>query len=499
MSEHPKPPEDSSAPVQASVRTRRAVSDIRLVMILNLATIPLSLATNLLLGRTAAEALGWYGAVQIFIAAFNAFLILGGLPVFTRLVPPMREEERVTFLVTYFALVLGILTVVTAVAGLVPHTVQAVFGHFGGPHLAMAYFCCVAVLVTSFATNFLFAVERAPQAVAANKLLIVGYFLAGLAGTTLARSVLMRDPSGFMWWSTLVIYSVAAVVAVVFVLRTREVAARARFRASLPRSFWPVVLYTHVGAIVEFSFSQLYPAMVLLWLDVVALSRLYAALRFVNLLALAPVALTAVLAPGLARLEASGLREEALKQAGAALRACLLVITPGVLALIVFAPYAMNCFGADFRPYASVLRLMAPMALAGPLVYLGGGMAVAFGAFRGYLWVSLVFVVTSVVFAWVAIPHWGIVGAAAAGTLGAFVQQVAMSRMMRWQMGFRAPFRVLAAWIVAVVTGVIATGTEPGLAFGVALWAASVLVFLGLGSVTSQEIRILANRAFGSA
>jgi O-antigen/teichoic acid export membrane protein len=489
----------SSPATQRVLGNQRAVRDIRLVMILNLATIPLSLATNLLLGRTAAEVLGWYGAVQIFIAAFNTFLIIGGLPVFSRLVPPMREDERVPFLLTYGAMVLGLLTAVTLVASLVPGAGRVGLGPFGGPSWFMAYAVCVAVLVMAFATHFLYAVEKAPQAVGALKSVIVGYFVVGLAGTTLGRSLLMKDPAGFMWWSTLIIYVVAALLGVVFVLRTPEVARAARWRAYLPRGFWPVVLYTHVGTIVEFSFSQLYPAMVLLWLDVVALSRLHAALRFVSLLALAPVMLTSVLAPSLARLESSGRREEALQQAGAALRACLIVVAPGVFALVVFAPFAMSFFGADFRPYGNVLRLMAPMALAGPLVYLGGGMAVAFGAFRSYLLVSSVFVVTSVFLAWVAIPRWGLIGAAAAGTLGSFVQQAAMSGVVRRKLGFRAPFRVSAAWIVAVAIGVVSAMTDPGFAMGLLLWVTGMAAFAWLGSVTPREIRVLASRASGAA
>ena len=473
--------------------------DIRLVMILNLVTIPLSVATNIVLGRTAAEVLGWYGAVQIFVAAFNTFLIIGGLPVFNRLVPPMREGERVSFLLTYGAMVFGLLTTVTAVALLVPGIARIALGPFGNPHWGMAYGVCVAVLVMCFGTNFLYAVERAPHAVAVLRFVIVGYFVAGIAGTTVARSALMRNPTAFMWWSTLLIYACAATLTVVLVLRTPEVATRERFRLSLPQGFWPVVLYTHVGTIVDFSFSQLYPAMVLVWLDVVALSRLHAALRFVTLLAMVPVMLVSVLAPGLARLEASGRREEALQQAGAALRACLIVVAPGVFALLVFAPSAMGFFGPDFRPYAPVLRLMAPIALAGPLVFLGAGLAVAFGAFRSYLWVSSVFVVTSVVLAWVAIPRWGLVGAAAAATLGSLVQQVAMSGVMRKKMGFRAPFRVLAAWIVAAATGVIATVADPGPAVGLGLWVASVAAFGWLGSVTPQEVRVLATRALGAA
>jgi O-antigen/teichoic acid export membrane protein len=481
--------------VTASAGTQRTVRDVQLVMLLNVATIPISLVTNVLLGRTAAELLGWYGALQIFVAVFNTFLVLGGLPVFSRLVPSMRESERIPFLLTYGAMMFGLLTAVAAIALAAPPVARLALGRFGMPRLAMAYCVCILVLVTNFASNFLYAVGRAPQAAAVVRFVIVGYFIASVAGMTLAREALIRDPAGFMWRSTLLVYAMTAIVGVAFVLKTPEVALRARMRAWLPPGFWPVVFYTHVGTIVDFSFFQFYPLMILVWLDVVALSRLHAAMRFVSLLAMAPVMLTAVLVPGLARLEASGQREAAVQQAGAALRGVLVAVVPWVFALQVFAPSAMAFFGADFKPYGQVLRLMAPMALAGPLVYLGGGMAIAFGAFRDYLWVSLLFVVTSVAFALVGIPRWGLVGAAAAGTVGSFVQQVAMSGVMRRKMGFHAPFRVSAAWIVALATGLVATVFEPGLALGSILWCASLAAFFWLGSVTTQELRILASRA----
>ncbi|HEX4823343.1 MAG TPA: hypothetical protein VFV19_03450 [Candidatus Polarisedimenticolaceae bacterium] len=477
----------------------RAVRDIRLVLLVNVLTIPLSLATNLILGRISAEALGWYGAVQIFVAAFNTFVILGGAPVFSRMVPAMPSDERPSFLLSYFTLVLGILSLVTLVALVVPGAREAVLSRFGGPSWALAYGVCAMALVNAFATHFLYAVGKGPRAATALKLVIVGYFIAALLAATVLRDALTHDPAGYMWRATALVYLGAALVSVLWLKETAEFSGTVRARFALPAGFWPVVGYTHVGTIVEFTFGQLYPALVLVWVDVLALSRLHAALRFVSLLALVPVMLTSVLAPGLAKLEASGLREQALRQAAAALRGCIVFLAPCVYALILFAPAAMGIFGHDFGDYARVLRFVAPMALAGPVVYIGGGMAVAFGAFRGYLWVSMVFVAASTVLACLVIPRWGLLGAAAAGTVGAYVQQAAMAQVIRRKLGFRVPFRASAAWIVALLTLAYAELVRPGPVAAAAGWVAALLLFALLGSVPVAEVRSLAARALGAS
>jgi len=477
----------------------RVVRDIRLVMIVNVATVPLSMATNLILGRMSAEALGWYGAVQIFVSAFNALVILGGAPVFSRMVPAMPRANRGSFLLTYFVLIFGLLST-TPVAGLlIPSALGMALGRFGRPPLGIAYVVCLAVLVTTFATSFLYAVERGPRAAVALRSVMVGYFVASVTGATIFRSALTGDAAGYIWRSTVIIYVFTALLSLFWVRDTPEFIDHARPRLFLPAGFWRVVFYTHMATVVEFAFIHLYPALVLLWLDVVALSRLHAALRFVNLLALVPVMLTSVLAPGLARLETVGLRDEALRQARSALRGCLVVLTPCVFALIVFAPNAMGLFGPDFVPYARILRLVAPMALSGPVVYLGGGMAFAFGALRSYLWVSMAFVVTSVTLAFVVIPRWGLVGAAAAGTLGTLGQQLLMSDVLRRKIGFRSPFRALAAWMVAGVLLMVVERLNPGLVVGIALWIGGLACFAWLGSVTYSEVRALAARALGTA
>lgn len=474
---------------------QRALFGIRSALVLNVAALPLSFATNVALGRISPEALGTYGAIQILIGTSFTFFVFGGANVFTRFVPALPEEERIAFLCSYGAAVAGLFVTLTAAGALFPAFTRMVLAQFGAPPPALALALLAASVVFGMGCWYLYAVSQPTWAVLVEKSVIVGFFVTALLGYLLLHDSLGRGETVFLWEAALVVYVAAGTLALWRVTRTPAYAVRRR-RWVLPRGLWTVVGYTQAENVVNYLYASLAPSVVLFWVDLRGLGYLHAALRYVVVCTAFPAALAAVLGPELRHLVASGHREDALRQTSAAVRSSLLLLGPAVLGLIFLAEDAMGVFGPEFRRHADVLRWAAPGILAAPVVLCGAGAAVSIGAFAGYLRGSILYVVTSIALVALLVPRWGLPGAAAAMTLGALARQTAIVLVLRGE-GFRAPARLHAAWACAALALAGSLALHPGRAGGAALLGGSLLLFAAVGGVRPDELRRLASWGLG--
>ena len=464
---------------------------------LNVVTLPMSFVTNLVLGRASPDVLGLYSAIQIFIAGFQTFLIFGGNAVFTRFVPAMPRERRFSFLLSYVVIALGIVASVWCAGMLFARgALESLLARFGSPAPVMVLGVMVSVVVWAFCSHFLYGVERAPRAAFALKSVVFGYFVFALSCRTPLGPAMLGAPARWLWIVTTIDYALAALLAAWFVVRLDGTALRLSPGWFLPAGFASVVIYTHLGTVVEFVYSSLSPSMVLLWLDTASLGRLTAALRWVVLVALLPGMLVTVVAPKLARLDADGRRDEALRQARSSVRLADLAVVPSVLALIAFAPQWMAFFGEGYLPYAGLLRLAALSAVFGPTVYIGGGVAIALGALRAYLSASIAYVVASVILNVTLIPRYGLIGAAAATAVSSGVQAAAVALAIG-RLGYRPPRTTVLGVLFGAGAFALIHVLTPRWPAAAAVWLLLCLLYAWASGVTPGEVRRLARGIMG--
>ncbi len=490
-------PDPSTSNVSEEV-ARRTIAGARWVMILNLSTFPLSFFTNAILGRVSPRALGAYGAIALFAGMISTFVIIGGPKVFTRFVPVIDRRDRFPFLLTYSSIVLALMLAIAGLAIFVyPASVPWALGRFGEPPLGLALFFALTVALVGFLNHFLWGVLEAARAAITLRAIVVGFFLCAVLGLGPLKRHLAQDPVGFLWLAAPTIYASAVILGAVFVARTKESREPGRLRWFLPAGFWEVVLFTYLESLIVFVYSSLSPVLVLFWLDVTSLGYLHAALRWVVLLDTIPSMLTVVLSPGLARLQAAGEQEEGLRQAAAVMKASVLVSCPVVLVLTFFAPQAMAVFGPEFRSSADLLRILAPIGLAGSVIHLGSGMLVALGAVRAYLLASIAYVLAALGLTFGLIPSLGLIGAALAATLGAWLNQLVVATVLRARFGFRIPGRIHVAWACCGSATLSAWGFDPGWIASAALCVLFLGVFAFAGRVSRHEIVTAVRRLAG--
>jgi O-antigen/teichoic acid export membrane protein len=469
--------------VAGEVRTR-SLSGVRGVLALNLATLPLSFVTNALLGRASPEALGAYGAIQVLLGGYFVFLFPGGAAVFNRFVPALPPQRRWSFITTYSALALGLFAAAALLPALAaPGLVRAALERFGSPSPGVVAAFLAAALVWGLLCYFLYALHRPIEASGCEKLVVAGYFLVSL----LAFRSGSVEPA-WLWSASVAVYGAAAAAALALVLRVPEFHRREGPALALPATFWRVAAYAHVDTVVGFVYASLAPAVVLLWLALSDLGYFHAAMRYVLLAAVLPTTVAAALGPGLSRLVAAGLQEEACRQSAAAMRASILLLGPAAMALACFATPAMAVFGPGFADHSGLLRLLAPAVLAGPVVMGGNALAVALGEFGAWLRTSAIYAVAAVVLLAAAVPALGLAGAALATTAGALLRQELVLRMLAGRAGLPRPPRIALAWVVTGATAGACWAWDPGLPGATACFVAGLAVFLWRGKVRLAEV-----------
>ena len=466
------------------------VSGARWVLILNISTLPLSLLTSMALGNVSAEALGYYGAIQLFVSTSQTFFVLGGPQVFARFVPAMLARDRVPFLLSYTSLVLGTIGLFSTVAFVVvPEWVERSLARVGAPSIPLSLAIIVAVTLLAFTAHFLFGILRGAIAAISQRVVLLGFFIVAAVGATLFRRELSEHPAVYLWTSALFVYGLAAAIGITHVVRLETRSSATPFRWMLPQGFWPVVCYSHLVTMVNFVYQSLSPLIVLIWIDVVALGYLHAALRYQVIVRLVPVLLSSVLAPGLSRLSSHGHHSQAKSHTRFAIDTSLLLATPLTIGLGAFAEPAMRLFGAGFEVHANLLRLLVVGFMAGPVVHLGSGFLVAIGAFRSYLTASMVYVVTTVALTIAVVGPFGLPGAALAATIGALLQQSVIQWLIRRETGLRLSGRLAAAWIWAGLSAGISAWLSPNVWGALAIAVACCAGFARTGGVSLQELR----------
>lgn len=469
---------------------RRAVSGIRWILILNAVTFPMSLATNLVLGNVSSVALGTYGAIQVFAEGFQALVVLGGANVFTRFVPALPPSRRWSFYVSYLSLVVGLSLVILSVSGgAAPGLVARFLDRLGGPPPAIAGALCLAALVSAFSSYFLYGDLDARAATITLRSVVAGYFVVSVGGVVFARGILASRPASYLWPASLAVYGAAALVGTALVLRTDAFSRRERLRLGFPAGFWEAVVYTHLQTLVAFAYVSLAPSVVLIWLDVQALGFLHAAYRFPALIAVLPVMMASVTGPAAAAHFAAGRRAEAFHQIGRALQGAWAAVVPSAIVLSALAPQAMRVFGAEFPAHRDLLRILAPSAVAAPMVFIGASAAVALHAFRDYFGASVLFLATTLGLSVLLVPRIGLPGAAIAASAGALVQHAAIAVLLRARFGFRSASRGSWGWFWSLLVSGAALRWDPPIAGGLALAAVGITGFVWTGRLRGPELR----------
>ncbi|MGH7745741.1 MAG: lipopolysaccharide biosynthesis protein, partial [Candidatus Dormibacteria bacterium] len=106
----------------------KMVSGMRWTLWLSLVSAPCGYIATVLLARVGPLVVGTYGLLSLYIALTSVFLFYGGNGVVIKFLPELRPEERLSFFVSYFLVILGLTLPYQIAASVWPAGLQYVLG-----------------------------------------------------------------------------------------------------------------------------------------------------------------------------------------------------------------------------------------------------------------------------------------------------------------------------------------------------------------------------------
>ena len=282
----PAPADHLAAPGDDTERVvTRSLGGARWMLWLSASALACGFGTNVVLGRTGPELLGFYGFLTLTVSLISVFFVLGGANVLVNYLPKQRAEQKLPFLLTYGGIVVLSAAAFLALAAAFPFLLDLVYGTVAESSVLayLAAFLPVVVLQT--------LVWSALQADLDLKVLAVSHqlvsslnfaFLAFVA----AAGWLEGDVSTgrrYVLLSMLVANIAALALAVVRLWRKHVRSWGGGTGTHLPGGFWRFSLFFHSSTLVQFGVRSLDQVYVLRELGFVALGYYRSALVLAQL------------------------------------------------------------------------------------------------------------------------------------------------------------------------------------------------------------------------
>ncbi len=330
--------------------------------------------TNVLLGRTGPDALGFYGLLGVTLSVITTFFVLGGNHVVITYLPKVEPSLRNRFLGTYAVVVIGAAALLLVACLVEPRLLRALYG----PSLRLPVVAYLAVLLpVGVAQTLVWSTMQArlqlrglavsQQAVPILTCSVVVAVIA-LGELTERPSLLASRP--FLLFTVLAANAVSLVVGAGVLIRTRPqpTAATGMRRRYLPEGFWRFTLSFHLATVLFFLIRNGDQIMVLRELGLTELGYYRSAFVVSQLIAWFPTAMDWTIYPALCNLEEQD--QAAAYERFASLNA-LGTSVIGVV-ILLFSPEILAMFGrsvsSDSR--AVLLLLGGSMVVSAPFVNL---------------------------------------------------------------------------------------------------------------------------------
>jgi O-antigen/teichoic acid export membrane protein len=343
----------------------QVVSGMRWTLWLALVGIPFSYGTSALFARVGPDAIGTYGLLGVYISLVGTFFYVGGNAVTVRYVAEFEGTRRLSFVISYFAVVAVLIVPWLVMALAWPAGLHYLFGEVGGTRFQQ-----VIVWLAPLYLLFLLVQSalRGMLDVAMAQLLMRGVsvisFFAYAALFVGSPALLKAHPPAVIWAVFIGLTTLATGLGV-----WRLITAHHWGRAIegitffLPSGFWKYVAGVQGSSALGFLATNLDALFILHSGGVSTLGKYVVVMTIVLAVALVPTFLLESFVPALMNTMAQ--RDPATS--ARLVEAYMRIIAPAALAVmalvVVLAGPLVSLLGAQYAPLQTAIRFLAPVAV----------------------------------------------------------------------------------------------------------------------------------------
>jgi O-antigen/teichoic acid export membrane protein len=235
------------------------ISGMRWTLWLSALSAPCGYITTILLARVDPAVIGTYGLLSLYIGLTSIFLFFGGNGVAIKFLPELPAEKRLSFLISYFLVILVTTLPFQIAASIWPKGLRYVLGSevgnwFGVLFVWLAPLC----ILSSLALASLKGLLEIKWSQLYNRIITLASF-ALYAGLYFgARPFLASHYVAIIWSTYLVLVALVTILALRRLLpHLRSGHLRERIRFFLPPGFWSFTSGLQLGSILSFLSTRL--------------------------------------------------------------------------------------------------------------------------------------------------------------------------------------------------------------------------------------------------
>jgi O-antigen/teichoic acid export membrane protein len=479
------------------------ISGMRWTLWLSTLSAPCAYITTVLLARVDPAVVGTYGLLSLYIGLTSVFLFFGGNGVAIKFLPELPAEQRLSFLVSYFMVILAATVPYQIVASIWPKGLQYVLGTGTGNWFGVLLVWLAPIyILSSLVLAALKGLLQIKWSQLYGRIITLASFVFYALLYFAARPFLASHYVAIIWTTYLVLAILVTTLAMRRLLRNLPSAPfRKSIRFALPSGFWTYSSGLQIVSILTFLSSRLD------YLFILNAGGLVEFGRYVTLMTLTSVIPTFAtfvldgLLPSLTNTLALRDYESSRSLTETYLRFMLpcgmLVTTIAVL----FAHPIIAALGPRYRDLVNLGWLAFPIAALQILNWFVGVMFTAIGQPYGNVFAQAVRLFVFCVTFWYLWPHYHLWGAIVAWGIAELANQVVGLSVLLRRMPFDFSFvpTYLAFLFIVGLSAVFARYLQNrGFLISGITWLILVAGFLWTARYSWSEIRRLVSMALPS-
>lgn len=428
---------------------QKSISGAKWKVILSIIAMPISYATNIILGRISPEALGIYNLLSIFIVSVTTFILFGGSNVIIKYLPEIEKDKKVSFLAGYILIIFLIAIFAIGLIFFYPQILELIFGQYLPSDILPYLIIFIPIIILYFVFDYaLNALMEIKTSIIIRQVIIYGNFIMFSILFLFYRDFFREHLWMIIWFLSFVFYTILGLL--VLFLTTKkikitslkksisknhdreclsvnnkgEVTSRklpCSFRITsefknlkpyLPNRFWSFALFVHLSTIVYFASDKIDQLLILRYFSIPKLGLYYAALQTAMLIRLIPMLLGSVLLPTFSNLLASN--EMGLIQKGyqEIVKFNTLIVVPAALFCIFFSKEIMGLFGKEYIENYLVLVALASFFSTTSIGVVNNSLIIAKGRMGIYLLGQIIISIFGFILMLLLINRLGVLGLA---------------------------------------------------------------------------------------
>jgi O-antigen/teichoic acid export membrane protein len=464
------------------------LSGMRWTVWLSAITIPFSVAVNLLLARVGPETLGVYGLLSVYISLTSAFLYFGGDTVVMRFMPQCDGEDRASFLISYFAVILAVMSGWLTFLWFCPGAMRLAFGDEFNSRFS--FLLLGLSVVPTFFAMMIAALKgmleiRVSQLL--TKCLTLGSLVIYAAIYCFHRSLLSVHPSLVIWS---VYFGLSAVLGVGGAIKVGQLCRAKRLRWFLPMGFWRYSFNTQQVSAVTFLARKLDYVLIANFGGLKLLGEYVAINAIAYVIPVVGSFFMDTLLPALTNTIAVRNHSGAAQIFTMHMRILFMVMTATSCAVMVLAVPATVVMGSKYSSLGGLIIFMAAAYGISTPGICGGTVLASIGRQRLGIWALLINLVLFVCLFASLWWRFSLTGAVIAyGVALVISNAILMSIALRVAPFFSSISTLwLKAAVVQALVSFVALWWMPlGLASAALVWVGAVVIFLWLARYSPSE------------